>query len=66
MALTGNGAQVAIYTDGTELAADRRGVADLSVVGNQLSGTFKLTLRGWETEVNDIMKDLATGEFWPG
>lgn len=51
MALTGNGAEVAIYTDGEESATDRRGTTDPSVVGNQLSGTFKLTLRGWETEV---------------
>lgn len=51
MALTGNGASVAIYTDGEELLEDRRGVTDPSVAGNQLSGTFKLTLRGWETEV---------------
>lgn len=51
MALTGNGAEVAIYTDGEELPADRRTSAAPSVVGNQLSGTFKLALRGWETEV---------------
>lgn len=51
MALTGNGAEVAIYTDGEESNDDRRGVSTPSVVGNQLSGTFKLTLRGWETEV---------------
>lgn len=49
-ALTGNGAAVAIYADGEETSSDRRG-ADPSVVGNQLSGTFTLTLRGWETEV---------------
>ena len=51
IALTGNGASVAIYTDGQESAADRRNVVNQSVAGNQLSGTFKLTLRGWETEV---------------
>lgn len=51
MALTGNGAAVAIYTDGAESAADRPGVTAASVAGNQLSGSFKLTLRGWETEV---------------
>lgn len=50
MGLAGNGAEVGIYTDGTENSADRRG-ADPSVVGNQLSGAFTLTLRGWETEV---------------
>lgn len=44
MALTGNGASVVIYTDGD-------GIVDPSVAGNQLSGTFKLALRGWETEV---------------
>lgn len=52
MALTGNGAGVSIYTDGTESSADRRG-ADASISGNQLSGTFTITLRGWETEVSD-------------
>ncbi|CAM9800578.1 unnamed protein product [Ectocarpus sp. 6 AP-2014] len=52
-ALTGNGAAVAIYADGEETSSDRRG-ADPSVVGNQLSGTFTLTLRGWETESIDF------------
>ncbi|CAM9580207.1 unnamed protein product, partial [Sphacelaria rigidula] len=53
MALTGNGAGVSIYTDGTESSADRRG-ADASISGNQLSGTFTITLRGWETEAIDF------------
>lgn len=50
MALTGNGAEIAIYADEEESSSDRRG-ADPSAIGNQVSGTFKLTLRGWETEV---------------
>lgn len=49
-ALTGNGAEALIYADGEESSSERRG-ADASVAGNQLSGTFTLTLRGWETEV---------------
>lgn len=50
MALTGNGAKAVIYADGTETSSERRG-ADPSRAGNQLSGTFTLTLRGWETQV---------------
>lgn len=49
-ALTGNGAEVFVYADGDESSSERRG-ADASVAGNQLSGTFTLTLRGWETDV---------------
>lgn len=54
MDLTGNGAEVVIYADEEESSSERRG-ADPSVVGNQLSGTFKLTLRGWETEVKHLL-----------
>lgn len=50
MGLTGNGADLAIYTDGNEGASERRG-ADPSVKGNQLSGRFTLGLRGWVTQV---------------
>lgn len=55
MALTGNGASVVIYTDGDGILG-----GDPSVAGNQLSGTFKLALRGWETEVkgNQIQRAL--------
>lgn len=49
-ALTGNGAKAVVYADGAESFSERRG-ADGSVAGNQLSGTFTLTLRGWETDV---------------
>lgn len=53
MDLTGNGAEVRIYVDGEESTSDRRG-ADPSIRGNQLSGTFTLTIRGWETEVRNM------------
>ncbi|CAM9170882.1 unnamed protein product, partial [Discosporangium mesarthrocarpum] len=53
MALTGNGADVVIYTDSEETSFQRRSV-NPSVVGNQLSGTFTLKLRGWETEAIDF------------
>lgn len=53
-ALTGNGAEVLVYADGEESLSERRG-ADESVAGNQLSGTFTLTLRGWETDVRVSM-----------
>lgn len=62
MALTGNGAKVAIYTDGEESSTDRREAASPSVVGNQLSGSFKLTLRGWETEVKTTLKSALFGQ----
>lgn len=57
MALTGNGAEVIIHTDGEELSADRREATPASLAGNQLSGTFKLGLRGWETEVKKANHD---------
>lgn len=60
MGLTGNGAEVVIYADGEESSSERRG-ADPSVVGNQLSGTFKLTLRGWETEVKHCCLTTGSG-----
>ncbi len=55
MALTGNGAEVLIYTDGEEPPADTTTLA--SSAGNQLSGTFKLELRGWETEVRKACQE---------
>lgn len=59
MALTGNGAKAIIYADGVETASERRG-ADASRAGNQLSGTFTLTLRGWETQVGIEFSENTT------
>lgn len=56
-ALTGNGAEALVYADGAESSSERRG-ADESVAGNQLSGTFTLTLRGWETDVRGSTDEM--------
>ena len=62
MALSGNGAKAVIYADGVETTAERRGT-DVSRAGNQLSGTFTLMLRGWETEVNTVYMEPSMDQI---
>lgn len=53
MHLRGNGAGLAVYTDGTETSFERRGTP-ISTKGNQLGGTFQLSLLGHSTEPIDF------------
>ena len=50
MELTGNGAELLIYTDGDESTSDVRGSYMQSLTGNEVGETFTLTLRGHTTD----------------
>ena len=48
--LTGSNVSIGIYTDGSETLTERRSSSSASSMGNELGGTFTLTLRGHTTE----------------